>query len=110
MHQQKRSLHYASLREAPVGMTGFLSICPALAGEKSMRSIPLRDLRRLFFLRLLLRVRHDRRVLELRQVLLGQHVKARRVLAADGGAHGELLGERIDLLAAAMELVVQMRA
>jgi hypothetical protein len=34
-HQQKRSLHYASLRSAPVGMTVFVCICdsPGLTGE-----------------------------------------------------------------------------
>src|SRR5688572_27434240 len=30
MHQQKRSLHYASLRSAPVGMTVFRRICDSL--------------------------------------------------------------------------------
>ena len=36
--------------------------------------------------------------------------KRARVLAADRGAHGELLRQRIDRLAAAIELVVQVRA
>ena len=55
-------------------------------------------------------VGHDRRVLHLREILLRQRLEARGILAADRGAHGELLRQRIDLPAAAMELVVQVRA
>ena len=42
--------------------------------------------------------------------MLRQTLEARRVPAADLRAHGELLRQRVDLPAAAMELVVQVRA
>src|SRR5438552_8817844 len=82
---------------------------PATLGRKSL--IALRDLRRARFLGLgRLDVGHNRRVLHLAEVLPRQSLETRGILAAHRGTHGELLGQWIDLLAAAVELVVQVRA
>src|SRR5947209_5057671 len=62
--------------------------------------------RRLWFRR---RLGDMRRVLELVGVVARQSLEALQVLAAKSGAQCELLGQRIDRLVAAVELVVQMR-
>src|SRR5216684_1975245 len=72
-----------------------------------VRSVALRDLRRGRLFRL--GIGHDRRTLHLVEILPRQPLETRGVLAADCGAHGELLCQWIDLPAAAMELVVQVR-
>ena len=110
-------LTYSGLLRPKVLIVMRKSVCSrvkfSLEGMRvsAVRSVALRDLRRGRLFRLgRLGIRHDRRVLHLRKVLLGQPLEARRILAADRGAHGELLRQWIDRLAAAMEFIVEVRA
>src|SRR5262249_49676736 len=74
------------------------------------RLLALGDLRRARFLRLCrLGGGEGRGVLHRREVLPRQRLEVRGILAGPHGAHRELLGQRIDRPAAAVELVMQVR-